>query len=188
MSWREKALQMRRFSPLAAAFGTALLCAGCFQPMYGSHSALGGASVKSYLEAVEIVPVDTPNGTPIARVGVEVRNNLIFNFTGGAGAQAPTHQLSVYLSGNRTQVIVDIETARPDIENYGIDATYSLTDIVNNRVVVSGRTFARVSYDIPGQQQRFARARGLKDAEDRAAKVIANHITQRLASYFLAGT
>ena len=53
---------------------------------------------------------------------------------------------------------------------------------------MTGQTFARVSYDIPGQQQRFARARGLRDAENRAAKVIADNIRSRLASYFVAGT
>ena len=52
--------------------------------------------------------------------------------------------------------------------------------------MVTGATFARVSYDIPGQQQRFASARGQRDAEDRAAKVIAENITARLASYFIA--
>jgi LPS-assembly lipoprotein len=45
-----------------------------------------------------------------------------------------------------------------------------------------------VSYDIPGQEQRFARQRGLRDAENRAAKVIASQIRTRLASYFVAGT
>ena len=54
--------------------------------------------------------------------------------------------------------------------------------------VVTGQTFARVSFDIPGQEQRFARARGLRDAENRAAKVIADNIKSRLASYFVAGT
>ncbi len=54
--------------------------------------------------------------------------------------------------------------------------------------MVTGQTFARVSYDIPGQEQRFARARGLRDAENRAAKVIADNIKSRLASYFVAGT
>ena len=76
---------------------------------------------------------------------------------------------------------------RPDLENYGIDATYSLTDLTTNKTVVTGRTFARVSYDIPGQEQRFARARGLRDAENRAAKVIADQIQSRLASFFAAG-
>jgi LPS-assembly lipoprotein len=54
--------------------------------------------------------------------------------------------------------------------------------------VITGNTFARVSYDIPGQAQRFARARGLRDAENRAAKLIADNIKARLASYFVAGT
>ena len=85
-------------------------------------------------------------------------------------------------------MIVDINTARPDIENYGINATYTLTEIATGKIVVTGQTFARVSYDIPGQQQRFARARGLRDAENRAAKVIAENIKSRLASYFVAGT
>ena len=54
--------------------------------------------------------------------------------------------------------------------------------------LLTGRAFARQSYDIPGQAQRFARSRGLRDAEDRAAKVIADNINQRLASFFIAGT
>ena len=53
---------------------------------------------------------------------------------------------------------------------------------------MTGQTFTRVSYDIPGQQQRFARLRGLRDAESRAAKVIADNIMARLTSYFIAGT
>jgi LPS-assembly lipoprotein len=85
-------------------------------------------------------------------------------------------------------VIVDIATARPDINNYGIDATYTLTEIASGKAVVTGRTFSRVSYNIPGQEQRFAGDRGLRDAENRAAKVIADNIRSRLASYFVAGS
>jgi LPS-assembly lipoprotein len=54
--------------------------------------------------------------------------------------------------------------------------------------VMTGSTFARVSYDIPGQLQRFARARAFRDAEDRAAQEIAENIQTRLASFFVAGT
>jgi LPS-assembly lipoprotein len=86
------------------------------------------------------------------------------------------------------QVIVDINSARPEIQNYGIDATYTMTEIATKKVVVKGSTFARVSYNIPGQQQRFAGDRGLRDAENRAAKVIADNIQSRLASHFVAGT
>jgi LPS-assembly lipoprotein len=45
-----------------------------------------------------------------------------------------------------------------------------------------------VSYDIPGQLQRFARSRAFRDAEDRAAQEIAENIQTRIASYFVAGS
>ncbi|HYV69766.1 MAG TPA: hypothetical protein VE970_06620, partial [Pseudolabrys sp.] len=67
-------------------------------------------------------------------------------------------------------------------------STYTLTELATGRVVVKGQTFARVSYNIPGQEQRFAGERGLRDAENRAAKEIAENIRSRLASFFVAGT
>jgi LPS-assembly lipoprotein len=74
------------------------------------------------------------------------------------------------------------------VTNYGIDANYTLTDLATNKVVVRSIASSRVSYNIPGQQQRFAGERGLRDAEDRAATVISDNIRNRLASYFTAGT
>jgi LPS-assembly lipoprotein len=43
-----------------------------------------------------------------------------------------------------------------------------------------------VSYDIPGNFQRFARLRAFRDAEDRASQEIAENIQTRLASFFYA--
>ena len=74
------------------------------------------------------------------------------------------------------------------MENYGLIATYNLIDLKTGRPVVTDQTFTRVSYDIPGQEQRFARQRALREAETRAAEVIATNIKMRLASYFVAGT
>jgi hypothetical protein len=48
--------------------------------------------------------------------------------------------------------------------NYGIDATYTLTDLKTNQIVLRGRAFSRVTYDIPGQEQRFAGLRAQRDA------------------------
>ena len=84
--------------------------------------------------------------------------------------------------------MLDPTTALPSSENYGIDAQYNLIDLATNKSVMTGTTFARVSYDIPGQLQRFARARAFRDAEDRAANEIAENIQTRLASFFVAGT
>jgi LPS-assembly lipoprotein len=184
-------LELPRLTKLVAALALAGLTAGCFQPLYGERAAVVGASgsgVTDKMSAVEVAPINSPNGTRLARVGVSVRNELMYELTGG-GAAAPTnYRLDIRLSSTQLQVIVDINTARPDIQNYGIDAIYTLTDVTTGKKVVNGQTFSRVSYNIPGQQQRFAGDRGLRDAEDRAAKVIAENIRSRLASYFVAGT
>jgi LPS-assembly lipoprotein len=176
-----------RLTRVCAVLALAGLTAGCFQPLYGTQNA-AAPGVVDKLSSVEVTPVDAPNGTRLSRVGFEVRNNLIYGLTGGSGAAATNYKLVVRLSSLQTQVIVDIASARPDIQNYGIDATFTLTDITTGKSVISGQTFSRVSYDIPGQQQRFASDRGLRDAENRAAKVIAENIKLRLASYFVAGT
>src|SRR5262245_49165265 len=186
MWWREMGDKVR-IPALFLALSVAALTGGCFQPLYGDRSAAGGPGLRQALSSVDVQQIDAPNGTPEARLGTEVRNALIFDLTGGSGTFSPTHRLKIQLSATRQQVIVDITTARPDVENYGIDATYSLTEIATDKVVVKGRTFSRVSFDIPGQQQRFAKQRGLRDAENRAAVVIADHIKARLASYFVSG-
>jgi LPS-assembly lipoprotein len=172
----------------AAALAIAALAGGCFQPLYGEHSPTGGPVLRDQLSAVDVLQIEAPKGTDESRLAVEIRNALLFDFTGGGASASPTHKLKISISSTRTSIIVDVATSRPDIENYGINATYSLTEIATNKTVVTGQTFARVSYDIPGQQQRYARVRGLRDAESRAAKVIADNIMSRLASYFVAGT
>jgi LPS-assembly lipoprotein len=180
--------ETQRWTRLAAVLALAGLTAGCFQPLYGDHATVGGAGLGNKLASVEVAPIDSPNGSRLARVGVTVRDQLMYDLTGGGAAAAPTHKLVIRLSSKQLQVIVDINTARPDIQNYGIDATYTLTDVATGKPVITGQTFSRVSFNIPGQQQRFAGARGLRDAEDRAAKVIAENIHSRLASYFVAGS
>jgi LPS-assembly lipoprotein len=177
-----------RYLRAAAALAVAALAGGCFQPLYGERSPTGGPVLRDQLSAVDVVQIDAPKGTDEARIAVEIRNALLYDFTGGGYAAPPTHRLKVSISSTRASIIVDVNTSRPDIENYGINATYSLAEIATGKVVVTGQTFARVSYDIPGQQQRFARLRGLRDAENRAAKVVADNIRSRLSSYFIAGT
>jgi LPS-assembly lipoprotein len=187
MWWRENRM-MIRFARLAAIGALAALTAGCFQPLYGERGTGNVSSnLSDRLSGVEVPPIEAPKGSPDARLTVEIRNALIFNLTGGGDTIPPTHRLRINIATSRQQVIVDIGTSRPDMENYGIDATYALIDNATDKTVMRGRTFSRVSYDIPGQEQRFARARGLRDAENRAAKVIADQIHARLASFFTAG-
>ena len=181
---------VRRLLALALAFACAGLTAGCFQPLYGNgppDSTGAPPPIRTALASVQVEEIDAPNGTAEARLGVEVRNALIFGLTGGSGQLSPSYSLKINLKGNRQNVIVDITTARADMEIYGIDATYSLTDLNTKKVVLTGRAFSRQSYDIPGQQQRFARARGERDAQNRSSTIIAEQIKSRLASYFVTG-
>jgi len=177
-----------RLVRLAAPFAVACLLAGCFQPLYGDHSIGGGPSIKAALSSVDVSQIPAPNGTPESRIAVDIRNSLMFGLNAGSTPTAPAYRLNIQMASTRLSVIVDLNSARPDLENYGINASYNLVDLKSGKTVISDVTFARVSYDIPGQEQRFARARGLRDAENRAGQVIAEAIKNRLASYFVAGT
>ncbi len=164
------------------------LAAGCFQPLYGEHSFSNGPAIGTALAGVDVAQIPAISGSPEARVAVEVRNQLLFNITGGAEPPPPTHRLAIRMTTNRLSVIVDITSGRPDVEEYGLNVFYTLTEVKSGKQALTGTTFARVSYDIPGQAQRFARTRALRDSENRAAKLIADNIKARLASYFVAGT
>jgi LPS-assembly lipoprotein len=179
---------LKRLVRLPIVVIAAALVAGCFQPLYGDRSAVGGGpSLQGALSAIDIAQIDAPANSSEARLAVQVRNDLIFNFTGGAAQQSPTHKLVVRISGARAIVSVDRGSALPNIENYALSTTYSLTEVATGKVVVTGRATTTVSYDTLGQQ-RFARITGMHDAERRAAKVLSDNITTRLASYFVAGS
>src|SRR5476651_2133756 len=172
---------------LLAVAALGALTAGCFQPMYAAHTD-GTPALREKLMGVDLPPVDKPSGSRDARLGVEIRNSLAFKLYGAATGMPPTHKLVIKFTTSRSSLILDPTTALPSIENYGIDAQYNLIEIVSNKSVMTGSTFSRVSYDIPGQLQRFARQRAFRDAEDRACNEIAENINTRLASYFTAGT
>jgi LPS-assembly lipoprotein len=187
MWWHDHRPALSRLAGLIPALALAALVGGCFQPLYGDRTLVGGPGLKERLNAVSVKQIGAPQGSPVARVAVELRNDLIFDLTGGSGGLPPTHELVISLTTQNQQVIVDITTARADVQQYGINANYSLIERATNKTVITGTTFARVSYDNPGQAQRFANARGQRDAENRAAKVISDSIKTRLASYFSAG-
>jgi LPS-assembly lipoprotein len=179
--------KIRIAARLLAVVALAALTAGCFQPMYAEHTD-GTPGLREKLMGVEVPPVDKPNASREARIGVEIRNALAFKLYGDAAGMPPTHRLVVRFTTSRTNLMVDPATALPADENYGIDVQYNLIEIASNKSVMTGTTFSRVSYEIPGSYQRFARARAFRDAEDRASQEIAEHIQTRLASFFTAGT
>jgi len=173
---------------LASVVCLSALAAGCFQPLYGERTLTGEPSLRAAFRGIDVAQIDAPGGSALARIAVEVRNALLFDMTGGAAQTPPTHRLVINLGTQTSSIIVDPTTARPEFEITGLDANYRLLEIGSNKVVMDGSATARVSYDIPGQQQRFAMLRGQRDAQSRAAKVIAEQIRTRVASFLVAGT
>jgi LPS-assembly lipoprotein len=187
MWWRDRTAlpNLIRAAVAVAIAGTA---AACFQPLYGERTLAGGAPLRDAMAAVDVAQIDAPNGTPLSRIAVETRNELVFDLTGGSGPAPHTHRLVVRLQPSTAILIVDPTSQRNEYENFGLNANYTLVELASGRPVVQGYATTRVTYTVPGLQQRFTKARAARDAETRAAKLIADQIRTRLASYFVAGT
>jgi|SRR5579871_655396 len=169
-----------------AVAAMAALTAGCFQPMYAEH-ADGTPALREKLLGVDLPPLNVPNSSHEARLGVEIRNALAFKLYGSATGTSPTHRLDIKIQTTRSTLMTDATTGLPTSENYGINAQFNLIELATNKSVMTGTTASRVSYDVPGSYQRYARARAFRDAEDRASQEIAERIQTRIASYFYAG-
>src|ERR1700731_225503 len=107
--------RIRIAARLMAVATLAALTAGCFQPMYAEHTD-GTPALREKLLGVELPPVDKPNASPEARVGVEVRNALAFKLYGNATGTAPTHRLEIRFSSSRSSLMIDPATALPSSE------------------------------------------------------------------------
>ena len=154
---------------------------GCFQPMYGQSTLFGaGSKLRDELRQVEILEID-------GRVGQEIRNDLIFELTGGQGnpVGAP-YKLAMTITSGAQTPLVDVTSGRATSETVTLDVTYRVLDVSNDKVVVSEKAIARISID--RSQQRYAGMRAVRDAQNRAAKLVAEQIRSRLASYFLTRT
>jgi LPS-assembly lipoprotein len=190
--WWRKAREGRRAlagpARLAAALALAGLTAGCFEPLYGTRPTPGSESVQDKFAAVDVPPIIAPKGTPVERVAVGMRNALQYDLHNGGEAYAPTYQLKVNVGTSQFTAVLDPTTGRPDAQIDSVVASYQLVELATGKVVVNDNCFAHVDFDIPGSEQRFAKQRAQRDAEDRAIQVVAQTIRTRLASYFVAGT
>jgi len=188
MWWRERRDIIRAAARLGLVLAVAGLVAGCFEPLYGRNPSLGDESIRDKLAEVLIAPIPARQGTPQARIAVGMHNALQYDLNGADGVVAPTHRLEVVVTPIEVSVTIDPVSGRPTEELGGVTATYQLVEIATGKIVLKDSTFAHVGYDIPGPQQRFTKQRAQIDAQDRAVKVAAEAIRNRLASYFVAGT
>ncbi len=150
-------------------------CDGGFRPLYGSVSAVGGSS--GALDRLAQVDVTQIPG----RVGQQIRNELIFQTTGGAGeTKTPTMRLEIAIRESLTSTLVRKDG---DVEGqiYGLEAGFNLIRISDNTVLLSGTSYGRASFE--RFQSVFSNVRAREDAENRAAKTVAEDLKSRLAAF-----
>jgi LPS-assembly lipoprotein len=188
MSSRESLIVRGRWPRAAAILALASLTAGCFQPLYGERTFDGSPSLRSALAAVEVTQINAAPATPAARMATEVRNELTYALTLGGSPAPARHRLNISLTTAATSLIVDPTTARAEFETVDLNANYTLVEVATGKTVVTGAATSQTTYDVPGQQQRYSMLAGRQDAQSRAAKVIAEQIRNRLASYLSAGS
>src|ERR1700744_655438 len=117
---------------LLAVVALAALTAGCFQPMYAEHTD-GSPALRDKLMTVDLPPIDKPNASPEARVGVAIRNALAFKLYGNATGSPPLYKLVLRFTSGRSSLIVSTQTGLPTTETYGIDAQYNLVEIATHK-------------------------------------------------------
>ena len=81
MSLRNR--QLGRTLRALAALALAAATAGCFQPLYGERSIDGNPTLRDALSAIDIEQIPAAKASDEARLAVEIRNALIFDFPGG---------------------------------------------------------------------------------------------------------
>jgi LPS-assembly lipoprotein len=151
----------------AAAMGLA----GCgVQPLYGTT--VGGAKLGAVMETVEITPIP-------GRVGQKVRNELIFATTGGGEGASKQYKLDIVVKQSIIRELVKISGDATG-EVLELSASYKLRD-GSGKVIMQGKAVSRAAYQ--RFDQIFTNVRAQYDAEDRAARTVAETIRTRLAAY-----
>lgn len=158
---------------LALLGGTLAGCTSGIHPLYGARP----GSPAGALRGVDIAAVS-------GRVGQQVRNELVFGFYGGSGDVdgKPRHRLELTVTSTDNAVGMERYRNLPSAYVEQITATYALIDVTTGDTVTSGTSFAQAAYDY--SQQRFADVRAKRDAENRAAGVVAGDIRNKIAVFF----
>jgi len=145
--------------------------------MYASAS-FGGTGLDKKMAEIDV-------GTIPGRVGQRIRNELIFQNTGGGEPLPPVYRLEIAIRESITSMLV-----RPDGEAvsqvYNLDAAFRLTDLKKKTVVLEGVSYARAGYE--RFTSVFSNVRAREEAENRAAKTVAVDIKTRLAAHLASSS
>ncbi len=166
MSWSsaQKSVRLPAVLLVLAAF-----VAGCV-PVYNTTAPSG--SVPARLAAIAIEP-------PAGAIEQEVRNRLIFAFTGGGNPAPPIYTMRLSTAVSETLLGVTPIATAPSY-SINVSVSYELTEIATGRIVTRGVARGAAAFD--RSNQIFANTRAREDAELRAAGAAADDIRIRIAA------
>ena len=156
--------------PLLAACGN-----GGFRPLHGS-AAVGGADANAKFAQVDV-------GKIPGRVGQKIRNELIFQTTGGGAQLPPNYRLEIAIRESVTSTLVrqDGDAAS---QVYNLSASFKLTRITDSSVTLQGTSYSKAGFN--RFTSIYSNVRARRNAEDRAAITISEDLKSRITAY-LAG-
>ena len=164
---------------LALFVGLGLGLSACqVRPLYSSTTA-SGQTLATELSTVEIAPAKN-------RVDQEIRNNLIFAFTGGGDPAQPAYRLVIETKTTSDDLTIESGTGLANNTRVSMTSTYKLIKLADKSVATQGSSFFTAEFT--RSTQRFANDRAQLDTENRAAEQISNDIQLRLSAFFAAGT
>nr|WP_255626546.1 LPS assembly lipoprotein LptE [Phyllobacterium sp. KW56] len=163
--------------------GMALIAGGCqVRPLYSTPSPTVTGSVNDNIRSkLANISINQPGD----RVTQEVRNNLIFLFAGGAGQPAsPAYSLTLSVASRDLSLLLvqnatNDKSGQPTAGSIRMTGAYTLTRLSDGKVVGSGTRIVTADYDAP--RQRYAVLRAQRDANNRAARELAESLNLTVA-------
>lgn len=158
-----------RRTSLLICLGLSMLLASCqVRPLYDD-----AAATRENLGAIAYSDADD-------RVELEVRNQLIFMTGGGAGEPAaPQYRVDLKVESDLTGVMLEQSSDTARAGRVTVSADYTLERVSDNTVLKAGHRQVVSLVDFPAQE--FAKLRAVRDAENRAARELAELIRADLA-------
>ena len=156
---------------LAAAVSLTACGDAGFRPLY-APTALG-ADVSERMKQVDFAPIP-------GRVGQRIRNEMLFQSTGGGNPLPPSYRFEVVVNENLTSTLVKV-TGEAEGQVYFVQAAFRLIDSKDKKVVFQGTSHARAAFE--RFESIYSNVRAREDAENRVARTIAEDLKTRLAAY-----
>lgn len=162
---------------LAVTMAAAGLVSACsdgtgFRPLYATAE-YGGSGASEKLAAVDVAPIP-------GRVGQRIRNELIYQATGGGAPLPQEYRLEIAIRESVTATLVKID-GNASGQVYNLDASYRLVRISDKSVVAEGKSYGRAGFE--RVTSIFANVKAREDAENRAAKTIGEELRTRLMAH-----